>query len=271
MPPSNKHEETKVQNTLALIRENPGIKAVDTARQTRASYYRVVRRLHGVPRSSSRGGRNKKLDEPESKALKEYLLMYHSIGCSASIDNVIAAANSILRYQGSDATTSRRWAKDQLVREREFIKTLQSKLLEAKRRASYIREDIEAYFREFQQYKNYQGVLDDNIYNFDETGYIISIVVGSLTIVPTDYKVVYIDNPANRELVTSIEYISTGDYYIPLIIIFKGAYYLRKNFKNDIDSNILWACSESGFTNDKLTLSWLKYLNYYTEKYMKEQ
>ena len=32
MPPSNKHEETKVQNTLALIRENLGIKAIDTIR-----------------------------------------------------------------------------------------------------------------------------------------------------------------------------------------------------------------------------------------------
>ena len=102
MPPSDEHEEIKVQNTLALIHENPGMKATDTERQIRAAYHRVVRRLHGVPCSPSRGGRNKKLDKPESKALKEYLLMYHSIFYSASIDNAVATAKSILWYQRSN-------------------------------------------------------------------------------------------------------------------------------------------------------------------------
>ena len=67
----------------------------------------------------------------------------------------------------------------------------------------------------------------------------ISIVIGSLTIVSTNCEVVYINNPMNRELVTSTEYISIGGYHIPLMIIFKGIYYLYKYFNNDIDSNIL--------------------------------
>ena len=97
MTPSDEHEEKKVQDALALIRENPRMKAAEAARRTRASYWRLTRRINGVPRSSSRGGHNKKLDEPETKALREYLLMCHSMGRGASIDNTIAAANSILR------------------------------------------------------------------------------------------------------------------------------------------------------------------------------
>jgi hypothetical protein len=62
MPPSDQHEEEKVLAALDLIRKNPGIKAAEAARTTRVSYYRVIRRLNGVPRSSSRGGHNKKLD-----------------------------------------------------------------------------------------------------------------------------------------------------------------------------------------------------------------
>jgi hypothetical protein len=67
--PNDKHEEDKVQKALALIRENPEIKIKEAARQTRAEYHRVLRRLKGIPRSSSRGGHNKKLNEPESRAL----------------------------------------------------------------------------------------------------------------------------------------------------------------------------------------------------------
>jgi hypothetical protein len=33
------------------------------------------------------------LDEPESKALREYLLMCHTMGWGANINNIIAAAN----------------------------------------------------------------------------------------------------------------------------------------------------------------------------------
>ena len=85
MPPSDQHEETKVQDALALLGENPKMKASEAAR-----------RLRGVSRSSTRGGHNKKLDEPESKALREYLLVCHTMGRGANIDNIIAAAISIL-------------------------------------------------------------------------------------------------------------------------------------------------------------------------------
>ena len=106
MPPSDQHEEEKVLAALDLIRQNKGMKAAEAARITRASYPRVLRRLKGVPRSSSRGGHNKKLDIPSSEALKEYLLMCHALGKGAGIDNAVEAANSILRCQGSDATAS---------------------------------------------------------------------------------------------------------------------------------------------------------------------
>ena len=85
MPPRDQHEEEKV------------LAATEAARITRASYPRVLRRLRGVPRLSSRGGHNKKLDMPSNEALKEYLLMCHALGKGAGIDNAVKAVNSILR------------------------------------------------------------------------------------------------------------------------------------------------------------------------------
>ena len=98
MIPSDQHEEDKVQRALDLIRQNPEMKIADAARQTRTVCYRVTRRLKGIPRSSSWRGYNKKLDEPESKVLKDYLLICYRISGGAGIENVIAAVNSILRY-----------------------------------------------------------------------------------------------------------------------------------------------------------------------------
>jgi hypothetical protein len=93
----------------------------------------------------------------------------------------------------------------------------------------------------------------------------IGVVSGLLVIVPLDCETVYVDDPANRELVTSTECISASGHHVPPMIIFKGAYHLRKYFKNDIDGRVLWARSDTGFTNDKLTLAWLEHFNRYTK------
>ena len=137
MSPPDEFEEQRVLDTLELIHKNPGLKVKAAARQTRASYYRVRRRLKGIPRSSSRGGHNKKLDIPSTAALKEYLLMCHSLGKGASIDNCVAAANSILRCNGSTGTANRKWAKNWIEREKDFIRTIRSTSLSAKRCQSH--------------------------------------------------------------------------------------------------------------------------------------
>jgi hypothetical protein len=56
---------------------------------------------------------------------------------------------------------------------------------------------MEAYFKEFKSCEEHWGILDEDTYNFDETGCLIGIVAGSLIIVPADCTVAYIDDPAN--------------------------------------------------------------------------
>jgi hypothetical protein len=59
--------------------------------------------------------------------------------------------------------------------------------------------------------------------------------------------------------VTCVECFSATGYHVPLMLIFKGAYYLRKYFDNNIDGDTLFARLESGFTNDVLTMAWIKH------------
>jgi hypothetical protein len=45
-----------------------------------------------------------------------------------------------------------------------------------------------------------------------------------------DYKVIYNTDPNNRELVIVVATINYNRKKVPIIIIFKGAYYLRGHF-----------------------------------------
>jgi hypothetical protein len=49
------------------------------------------------------------------------------------------------------------------------------------------------------------------------------------------------------------------------MITFAGAYHLRRYFKNDLDGDILFARSDTGYSNDKLDVRYLEHFNYFTE------
>ena len=111
--------------------------------------------------------------------------------------------------------------------------------------------------------------MDEDIYNFDETGCQIGITAGGIVIVSTNIERVYVNDPDNKELITVVECISAGGYHVLAMVIFKGTYHLRKYFENDMDDDILFARSDTGFTNDKLTLVWLKHFNKFTKNQTK--
>jgi len=264
MPPKQDHEEIKVQKALELLKNNPGMTRREACHISRAAYGRVTRRLQGIRGSHTRGGHNKKLAVPQSEALKDHIEMCYAMGRSANIEVVVASANSILRCDGSMDTVSRRWAKGWIKQNHEFIYTLREKPLSAKRRATHIREDIEAHFKEFDRCKRKWGILDDDIYNFDETGCQIGVTSGGLVCVPAGVDQVYVDDPDNKELVTSTECISASGYHLPAMITFKGAYHLRKYFENDMDGDTFWTRSDTGFVNDKLTMKWIEHFEKFT-------
>jgi hypothetical protein len=107
MPPKRDHEEEKVHKALDLLKNNPGISRREACHEAHAAYSRVTRRLKGLPSSSIRSGHNKKLQGPQSEALKDHIFMCYTIKRSASIDIIVASANSILQCDGSNKTVSR--------------------------------------------------------------------------------------------------------------------------------------------------------------------
>ena len=153
----------------------------------------------------------------------------------------------------------------QMVRHAEFLKTLKTKPMHVKRLAAHIVEDINDHFTDFRRRKDKWGIHDDDISNFDESGFPIGVTTGEQVIVPVDCTVVYQADPANRELVTTVETLNYGGKKVPSMIIFSGAYHLRKHFDNDMDGDILFARSASGYNNDKLGLVYLKHFNLFTE------
>jgi DDE superfamily endonuclease len=121
------------------------------------------------------------------------------------------------------------------------------------------------HFFNFQRAVRSLRVPKYNIYNFDETGFRIGCLSGQLVFTRTK-KQVYISDPDNRELVTSMECICADGSAIQPMIIIAGCVMKEKHFMNNLDDDVLLAVSETGYTNDMLSYQWLEHFNDQTEE-----
>jgi hypothetical protein len=266
MPPHNAQmEEDALADAIHYSSLNPHLKLTQVAKEKGVKYHKLCARKLGQPPSHTRGGQNKKLSEPQDNALQDYLLLLYHAGTPANLEVLILSANRLLYYSGQSETVSWRWAKRWVTRNKEYWKTVKSKPIAVKRGAAHVKEDIEAHFKEFDRCKKKWGIHNDDISNFDESGFQIGVTFGDKVLIPTDAEAAFIDDPENRELVTVVATLNYGGKKIPPMIIYKGAYHLRKYFVPTMDGDTLYASSESGFTNDHLGMSYLRHFDKFTK------
>ena len=112
-------------------------------------------RRRGRPASNTRGGHNKKLAAPQDYALKDYIFMLYRAGTAANLEVIQTAAGRLLYYALGDYTSLvlRRWTKAWMARHFDYLKTLKTKPISAKRLGIYIMEDVKAHFAEFKRCK----------------------------------------------------------------------------------------------------------------------
>ena len=173
MPPKPSKIEEAIAKASKAMDRDPKLKGTKAAVQYGAPYHQLMARRQGRPASNTRGGHNKKLSAPEDLALKDYIFMLYSAGTSANTNEIQTAASRLLYYVSGNAkaSISRRWTKRWIIRNHNFLKTLKTKPISAKRLGIYIVEDIEAHFAEFSRCKKHWEIKDDNVSNFNKTGF----------------------------------------------------------------------------------------------------
>jgi hypothetical protein len=103
------------------------------------------------------------------------------------------------------------------------------------------------------------GIQDEDIYNFDETGFQMGVITTAKVITgaersnrPTAIQ------PGNREWTTVIDCISAHKWGLPPVIIFEGKVHLSTWYTDTLPLDWVIAVSENGWTDDKLGLIWLQ-------------
>jgi hypothetical protein len=169
-----------------------------------------------------------------------------------------------LRSRRGMAQVGANWATNFIKRTPE-LKSRFSRKYDYKRALCEDPEVIRAWFALVRNTIAKYGIQDNDIYNFDETGFQMGIASTMKVVTAAERR----QNPkrvqpGNREWATVIESISAAGWALPPFIILKGQTHLSSWYTEPLPSGWAVSVSKNGWTTNELGFEWLQHFEKHT-------
>ncbi|KAJ5340358.1 hypothetical protein N7541_009482 [Penicillium brevicompactum] len=216
-------------------------------------------RLHGRTNRSDTRANSHKLTGIEEESMKSWLISMDRRGAALTISMLVDMANLLLKERGETPVqrVGKNWPANYLNRHPELTSRF-SRKYDYKRALMEDPRVIREWFDLFQSTIVQHGILSDDIYNFDESGFAMGISATTKVVTQSVYTGRRgVLQPGNREWVTVVESIGASGQALPPYIIFKGKNFMLRWF-NDLPKH--WAINHSpnGWTSDETGVDWLQ-------------
>ena len=222
----------------------------------------LTTRLNGITYRADLRANNYKLTAYEEKSLYEWIISLDDRGAAPRPNTVREAANILLKTRGSTPpiTVGKNWVEN-FVRRHSELSTRFSRSYDYRRALCEDEGIIRKWFNFVKSTIEKYGIADEDIYNFDETGFALGLTATAKVITRRTIGRRAILQPGNREWVTSIEAINATGWALPPYVIFKGKVFMAAWFKDtQLPTDWRFIVSKNGWTNDAISLEWLQNL-----------
>ncbi|EED12346.1 pogo transposable element, putative [Talaromyces stipitatus ATCC 10500] len=197
------------------------------------------------------------LTQNEEESLLKWILDLDKRGLPPRPSLVQDMADLLLSQNGNKHV-SERWVY-------RFVDRHPEVKLRFSRRYNYERakcEDIKIireHFNRVQEVIQEYGILSEDIYNFDETGFAMGLCASAKVITGSDrYGRPYLLQPGNREWVTAIEAVNSTGWALPSYVIFKATTYYQQGWFETLPQDWRLDISKNGWTTDEIGIRWLQ-------------
>jgi len=219
-------------------------------------------RAHGRRSKEEKARRQQYLTPEEEKALAKYLRRSADLGYPIPIKYVRSLAFCIAsRRSGAKAATkppNKNWPKGFEIRNPE-LKARKVKAVDWNRHDINIYGKVTHWFEVIGKVLEDPDVLRGNVYNMDETGIMLCMLGSVKVLVGKDDMRNYRGAGVKRTMITAVECISCDGRYLHPLIIWPGHTH-RSNWTTHPTPGWHYACSESGYTDSKISLEWLTHV-----------
>jgi DDE superfamily endonuclease/helix-turn-helix, Psq domain/Tc5 transposase DNA-binding domain len=226
-------------------------------------YSTLYRRVNGCPARRDTRPASCKLTQTEESTLVEWVLSMDRRGLAPTTDIVHQMANLLLQKRSQNQanpppTIGQRWVYN-LVRRHKALKSNFNRKYDYQRAKCEDPALIRPWFQLVRNIIEKYGILDADIYNFDETGFQMGVISTAKVITGAERSNRPVSvQPGNREWVTAIDCICADGQSLPPVIIFEGKMHQSTWYNTELPEDWVIGVSDNGWTDNTLGLTWLK-------------
>lgn len=185
----------------------------------------LSRRRAGKPARYDIPANSRKLTNLEEKAIVKHIIELSTRFFPPRLRDVEDMANQLWRTRDA-SPVGKLWATNFIKRQPE-LRTRFARRYDYQRAKYEDPEVISAWFRLVWNVKAKYSILDEDIYNFDETGFMMGIIFPRMVITTSDGRSkAKLSQPGNLEWATVIQAVNASGWAIPPFIILAAQYHL---------------------------------------------
>ena len=257
--------ENRIQKAIDIINMRENSNRVKIACEFHVSYERLQSRLKSYQfKTAIWELHNRALKSDQKSALQQYLITLNQLNLLTRLHMMQLIINT-LRAQNSSCWNSSsllnaQWIKHWLNYQSNFFKA-KRKFITADRKNVHNSKVLQTHFDEFKKIMIQYDITKNDIWNFDEIDYHMSIAHFNWVVTVDLNKRIYFKNLNNKELLMSIKCISEENKNISLMLIMIEVQLLMFHFNNNLNNNMLITIFDTDYSNDWISLQWLKHFD----------
>ena len=151
---------------------------------------------------------------------------------------------------------------------REELNTRLNRVYDFQRTACEDPELIDAWFKLVGNMRAKYGVQDSDLYNFDETGFMMGVICGSSMVVTRADRQRRSKSvqPGNREWATAIECANSEGWCLPPFLVVQGANHVAHWYsQTNIPGDWVIKTTSNGWTDNDTGLEWIRHFHQHTK------
>ncbi len=255
--------EARVILALEAIRKDQKLSIRAAAKTYDVSDRTLRRRRDGHLARRDTSPKSRKLTKSEEEAIVQYILELGTRSFPPRLCDVEDMANQLLRVRDA-SPVGVNWSSN-FVKRRPELRTRYCRKYDYQRAKCEDRKAIGEWFVLVRNVKAKYGILDDDTYNFDETGFMMGVIHAGMVVTSSDGRKAKLAQPGNREWAIVIGAVSAQGWALPPYIILAAKYH-QATWYDETGIPRDWPIdkTDNGWTNNEVGLDWIKHFDHHT-------
>jgi len=243
-------QEARIALAIAALKSTNKMSICATAKAYQVPQSTLEARMKGRVAKAEKRNSQHILTVSEEDTLVQYIIDLDTQGFPPQIESVQDIAN-LLQATRQATPVSKLWPYN-FIQRRPELKTRFSRAYDFQQALCEDPKLIKEWFRLVANMRSKYGIQDTNLYNFDETGFIIGVICGHMVVTRADRRGQDKQlQPRNCKWATAVECVSGNSFALPPFLIVQGTNH-QASWYTDCNLPLTWAIktTPNGWTDN---------------------